>query len=180
MRNKIILALLSIGAAIAVTSCSTSKPTTIIPRAVSTMNVAPLSSLNLDRKEYQIGKTITAVATITYTETNGGNKRKIVSEDGDFMLNYSFDEKTGWSCKYSGILQLGYFGSDYINQEPTNIMQPEEVVRRLAIYRAMSIARSEGADALVEPTVSTNIEQNGKDVIFQSVVTAKVFTIKAN
>lgn len=158
-------------ASLFLTSCGSEKKL-VIPRAVNTINSAPLEALNLAREDYEILNTITADATVyyrqksrTYTITN--------KEDG-----FSFTNIQG-ICKFSGILKLGFLSNDYMIGDFSNL-QPEEVSRGLAIYRAINLAQQYGADAVIEPTISTNVEQIGKDIVFKSTITAKLIKLKTD
>jgi len=172
MKKLLLLALC--GAAF--TSCGSVKRV-IMPRAVNTVNTVPLADLNLQRGDYEILNTVTAEAMVDYTYDK--KKSEIVDRSGEFSMKFTVD-KFGVDCKHSGILKLGYLQNDY-QGKTTDIMQPEEVVRQLAIYRLINVAREYGADALVEPTVSTNVEQTGERTItYKSTVTAKIVKLKTD
>lgn len=173
---KKILVLLASAALFA--SCGVQR--TVLPRAVNTVNTAPLGDLNLQRGDYEILNTITAEASITYKEK--GSIVSIADTGNEFTLMYAFDKKTGViaDMKYSGILRLGYLANDYVVDNET-ILRPEEIARRLAIYRAINVAKEYGADAVVEPTIATNIEQVGKnEVVYKTTVTAKIIKLKTD
>lgn len=173
---KKLFALLFCAAALA--SCSPAKRV-IMPRAVNTVNTAPLADLNLERKDYEVLNTISAEAMVNYSYDKRGAKTQIIDRDGEFSMKFTTG-KFGIVCKHNGILKLGYLQNDY-QGTTTDITQPEEVVRRLAIYRLVNIAREYGADAIIEPTVSTNVEQTGKNLItYKSTVTAKIIKLKTD
>lgn len=94
-------------------------------------------------------------------------------------MKYDYSLKKGWFCKFSGILKLGYLSGDYVG-ETTNLFRPEDVARRLAIYRLINEAQQYGTDVLIAPTVATNVEQLGDRVIFKSTATAKIVKIKTD
>lgn len=174
MKKLLILAF----CAAAFASCSPVKRV-IIPQAVNTINTASLDHLNLERKDYEILNTITAEAMINYSYNKKGSSTEIVDRDGEFSMEF-FTGKFGIVCKHNGILKLGYLQNDY-QGTTTNITQPEEVVRRLAIYRLVNIAHEYGADAIIEPTVSTNVEQTAKHTVtYKSTVTAKIIKLKTD
>ncbi len=76
--------------------------------------------------------------------------------------------------KFKGILRIGYLSGDA--SSVTKDLSPEDVARGLAIYRAINIAKQEGADA-----ISTNVEQTDRNnVVFKSTVTAKIVKIKTD
>lgn len=165
-----------IAVAIVATSCA-SNSALVIPKAVNTVNSVRLNELNLEREDYEILNTATATATITYTESYGGANRKIVGENNEFMLLYSSGKK-GLSVKFSGILKFGYLANDYEIQG--DVLHPEEVARRVAIYRIINQVYQYGADGVVEPVISTNVEQVGKSIVFQTTVSAKLIKLKTN
>lgn len=164
---------ISIITAVCLSSCGPTKK--MIPQAVNTINTASLEVLNLERKDYEILNTITAESFIIYRQKSGSYE--ITSPDDGFSVEYTYG-KMGWKCKFSGIFKVGYFSGD----APSGMteLHPEDVARGLAIYRAINIAKQEGADAVIAPTISTNVEQTGKDVLYKSIVTAKLVKLKTN
>ena len=164
-------------------SCST--PRMMIPRAVNTISTASLQDLNLVRSDYEIFQTVTAEASIRYWQNNQGTAIEMTCPDEDFGLYYAQNKKkkkgeTGWTCKFRGVLKLGYLKNDYLG-ENTDIVQPEELVRRLAMYRIINAAKEYGADGVIEPIISTNVEQVGREeVLFRTTVSAKLIKLKTN
>ncbi len=178
--KKILLGLLLV---VIGTSCSSNK-LLIIPKAVNTVNAVSLKELNLERKDYDILNTVTAEATIVYSEGNGGNIRRINCPDEDFSLTHSYHKKTGWHCTFRGIVKLGYLANDY-SLPNEMIANPEEVARRLAIYRLINQANLVGADGVIEPIISTSVDnaKSGKttnSVVFKSTVSAKLIKLKSD
>lgn len=173
--KKIIFAILLISC---ITACTSTKRT-MIPRAVNTVNSIGLNELNLQRSDYEILNTVTSSATISYIENRTGTEVLMKGEDEEFTLRYIYNKKTGWDCRYSGIMKFGYLDNDYIiNQD--GFTQPEEIARRLAIYRIVNQANMAGADGVIEPIISTNVAQQGKSIIYQTTVSAKLIKIKTN
>lgn len=172
---KKILVLLSCTALFA--SCGVQR--VVLPRAVNTINTAPLGDLNLQRGDYEILNTITAEASVTYKEK--GVKTVISEPNNEFSLVGTTNKKSGAvNYEHTGILRLGYLHSDYVGVDES-LTQPEVIVRRLAIYRAVNMAKEHGADALVEPTIATNVEQVGKnEVVYKTTVTAKIIKLKTD
>lgn len=171
MKKLIILACVAFLA----TSCANRD--LVIPKAVNTVNSVRLAELNLERGDYEILNTVSADATITYTENSDGSIRKIVGENNEFSLLYSKGKK-GLSCRYSGVLKFGYLNNDYDIQ--SDILYPEDVARRLAIYRIINQVKQYGADGVIEPVISTNVDQMGKSIVYKTTVTAKLIKIKTN
>ncbi len=158
-------------------SCGTQR---IIPKAVNTINTAQLADLNLTRGDYEVLNTISAEAVINYSQ-NGSNI-KISSDDDEFSLScFPLPKKKGWQITYTGIMLQGYLHGDYANRNDDDIPQPENIARRMAIYRLINIAKQYGGDAIIEPTVATNVEQTDKKtIVYKTTVTAKVIKIKTD
>lgn len=157
---------------------------TIIPRAVNTVNTAPLADLNLVRGDYEVLNTVSAEASITYTTNNKGTKIEM-GDGSEFSLEYSLKSTFGksyWLCKHRGIAQLGYLHADYADaQAPGTIILPEDLARRVAIYRLINEVEQYGGDAIIEPTIATNVEQiSKKSIVYKTRVTAKIIKIKTD
>ena len=144
---------------------------------MNTTAVANFSDLRLQRGDYEVINTVMAEAAIIYIPQNNGYK--IIGTDENFELSYKIVKKLGWECKHSGVLQLGYLGNDYVSVT-SRLYSPEDVARGLAIYRAINDATQQGGDGLIEPIVSTSVQQNGKSITFVSRVSAKVIRLKTN
>lgn len=157
------------------TSCGST--TSVLPKAINTVNAISLKELNLVNGDYQILNNVTAEATIVYSESKYGGF-KIECPEEDFTIEYFAGLKGQMGYKASGIVKLGYLHNDHITSTGT-YPHPEEIARRLAIYRLINMVKLEGADGVIEPVISTNID-NGegkkkmKEVIFKTTVSAKL------
>ena len=163
-----------IAASVLLASCGTQM--TILPKALNTVNSVSLDELNLEREDYDILNTVSAEATVIYR--GRGSQIEIIDQNNEFSLIYT-KTKIGWVLKHSGILKLGYLSNDY-TYDGESIIQPEEVVRRLAMYRLINVAKTNGADGIIEPIISTNIEQSGKDILYKTNVEAKIIRLHTN
>ncbi len=183
--KKIILFLAVIATAFGMSSCSSKLQ--IVPKAVNTVNTVHFEELNLARKDYNIINTITAEATIKYKEKFGDI---IIEENNsEFKLKFGDPKQSLFGPKpvtrekvlkdFEGVVRLGFLTNDYANGSGINYESPEDLGRRLAIYRLINVAKEEGADGLIEPLVSTNVEQIDKEIIFTTIVSAKCVKIKA-
>ena len=158
---------------------------TIVPRAVNTVNTAPLADLNLTRGDYEVLNTVSAEASIIYTTNAQGTKIEM-GDGSEFSLEYNLSRSgrlaAYWDCKYSGIVRLGYLHADYADaQTAGSIILPEDLARRLAIYRLINEVEQYGGDAIIEPTIATNVEQTGKrSIVYKTRVTAKIIKIKTD
>ena len=78
-------------------------------------------------------------------------------------------------------MKLGYLSRGINGLSGVGIMTPEELSRRMAIYRAINMVQQYGADGIIEPTVSTNVEEVKKDVVvYKTTVTGKIIKLKTN
>ena len=165
---------------IAMSSCRSAL--SVIPQATNTIAPISFGDLNLERKDYIVLNTISAEATLNAHFSDG-----TVREDdptGEFSLTWEKDRKTGeWSPeRIKGIVRLGYLSNDY-DEELFNIPPyPHWIVRRLAIYRLINAAKIAGGDGVIEPIISTNVEQgrSNSDVVYKTTVSAKLIKIKTD
>lgn len=166
--------ILVVCAAVLLSSCGTTS--VIVPKAINTVNTVTFADLNLERTDYEILSTVSATAVVEAVYTS--HSMKVSDPDGEFSLNYVYG-KSGWVCLHKGVVRLGYLSSDY-SYNPSEVMSPEDVARHLAIYRIINIAKQNGADGIIEPTVSTNVEQQGKTIVLKSTVDAKIIKLKTD
>ncbi len=158
----------------------------IMPKAVNTVNTIHFDELNLERGHYIVSNTITTDASIVYVST--AKHVNIRESQNEFELNFvqgkvinPLDPNSGLTLyNFEGVLRLGYLTNDDANGAAINYLNPEDLARRLAIYRLINLAKEQGADGVIEPVVSTNIEQQGKMLVFTTTVSAKCVKIKAN
>ena len=164
------------------TSCGILKkstPTLAIPQAINTINSVNLRELNLKHGEdYTILNTVTAEATVIYSIQSKGKHVTIAEENGEFKTEWKYDEDNGemYLYDYEGIARFGFLSNDY-GSTFTKVKSPEDVVRFLAIYRLINLAKVRGADGVVEPVIATNVEARGKDIVFKTTVTAKLMKL---
>ena len=163
---------------IAMSSCRSAL--SVIPQATNTIAPISFGDLDLQRKDYIILNTISAEATLTAHFSDG--TVKVDDPSGEFSLTWEKDKKTGeWSPdRIKGIVRLGYLSNDY-DEELFNIPPyPHWIVRRLAIYRLINAAKVAGGDGVIEPVISTNVEQgrNNRDIVYKTTVSAKLIKIK--
>lgn len=139
-------------------SCSKS----IIPTAKSTINSVSLEELNLARADYDLIENIEASATIEATVYGKGYTLK--DPQGDFSIKIKKDGKVFGGVPVteikssSGVLRLGYLANDYADYQRND---PEDIARKLAKYRLIQLAKEKGADGVIEPIITMNIEQTG-------------------
>lgn len=182
--KKLIIASMTMACMFTMTSCFGPKKLTqrIVPTAVNTINSVGLSELNLKHgTDYTIVNTITANATIIYSEQRKGEQYTLKEENGECKLVYRFDsEQEKWALiDFDGIARFGFLTTDDFS-ESYSTRNPEYVARNLAIYRLINASKVRGADGVVEPVISTNVEQRGKEIVFKTTVSAKLIKLKTD
>ena len=164
--------------AIVMSSCRTTL--SVIPQAVNTVATSSFADLNMDRKDYIVLNTISADATINAHFT--ASSVKVEDPSGEFSLSWSWDKKAGvWVPQgIKGIVRLGYLSNDYTDDLFNIPPYPHWIVRRMAIYRLINAAKIAGGDGLIEPIISTNVEQgrSKNDIIYKTTVSAKIIKLK--
>lgn len=163
--------------AFALQSCGSSRKYLVVPHSVSTASAASIYDLGLKPGDYEVLKTISETASVICEYRN--DEIKIMSGEGEFSYTFKLDPKSGWSLKnFSGAASLGYFTSDY-DAKPTEVPNPEEFARRVAMSRIINMARDYSADAVVEPVCVSRTSNAGKQKVeYSSTVSAKLIQIK--
>lgn len=178
--RKIKLSIIATFAIFAIVMSSCKTPLSVIPQAINTVNSVTLSELNLERKDYIVLNTISAEATI-YAQFSDA-KVKVDDPNDEFSLSWKKDVKSGdWAPdKIKGIVRLGYLDNDYKNELFNIGPYPHWIVRRLAIYRLINAVKVSGGDGVIEPIISTNVEQGGRrnSIVYKTTVSAKLVKIK--
>ena len=172
--KKILSTCVVVMALLTLSSCGGQK-NLVIPRAVSTAEAIPAAALNLQKGDYEILKTVTESASITVTYSS--NLLKIVSSDGDFSYSFKFNPKMGWSlAKFDGTATFGYLLPD--SHSTVDFPDAEEFARRVAISRLIDQIKDYGADAALEPIVTTRISNVSRNVVeYQANASAKIVKI---
>lgn len=156
----------------------------VVPKAVNTVHPVGWEELNLVRKDYTILKTTTAEASVTYHQTS--KKIKIADANGEFSAIFkkatvrgAFGQKEEAWILYdvNGIARLGFLNNDYDTNETLLRCDPSWFSRNAAIYRLINAAKVAGADGIIEPIISTNIEQAGRNVVFKTTVSGKLIKL---
>lgn len=165
-------------AAVMITSCSSDNYLTM-PQAINTVNSVNLSELRLNHEtDYTILNTISADATVVRSSHKKGESVIVEEADGEFKIEFKWDSKKGqYVCNdFEGIARLGFLDNDYSSKD-VNFMSPHSLARYLAIYRVINAAKVVGADGIIEPIVSTNVQGHGskrdKEIVFKTTVSAK-------
>ncbi len=174
MRKFLYYSIALIGVTVLLSSC---KSKLIIPIAMNTVNSVTLQELNLKHgDDYKILNTISATGVVMYRGSS--SYATIKEENGEFTLNYTKNKKGDIVITCDGIARFGFLSNDYGN--PNLYESPWYVARNLAIYRLINACKVAGADGVIEPVISTNVEQVGKDIIFKTTATAKLVKLVAD
>lgn len=184
LKNKFFFTVALVAAVFSMTSCFGPKKVSqrMVPKAINTINSVGLEELNLKHgTDYTVVKTVTAEATILYSEQKRGEQITIKEENDEFKLVYQFDsnQEKWYLVDFDGIARFGFFSNDYGNVSLRNV-NPEDVVRRLAIYRLINASKVRGADGVIEPVISTNFEKRGKEIVFKTTVSAKLIKLNTD
>lgn len=150
--------------------------------AVSNIPVLSISDLsNGGSDQFVIMKSVSATSDI-YSDNNK-KSRVIWEKNGEFKVSYQrkvIDNKAWLIYDDSeGIIRLGYLGG-IVSSNNHDYFYAEEIVRRLAIYRLINIAREYGADAVLSPTIVTRAIPIKKDIEYVSEISAKLIKVKSN
>ena len=184
MKQKILFLATLVATTLVMSSCFGPKKTVqrIVPTAVNTINSVGLSELNLKHgTDYTIVNTVTAEATVIYSEQKKGEQVTIKEENDECKLVYKFDsELEKWALvDFDGIARFGFLSNDE-GRVSLREINPEYVSRNLAIYRLINKSKVNGADGVIEPVISTNVEQRGKEIVFKTTVSAKLIKLKTD
>lgn len=166
--------------AVAMSSCRT----IAIPKAVNTVHPVGWEELNLTRKDYIILNTVSAEASVSWVETS--KRLKISDENGEFVVTFKKQKiKTPFGKDLAfklddvkGIIRIGLLKNDYDLNDLDLHSDPFWFSRNMATYRLINAAKMAGADGIIEPIVSTNIEQIGRKVVFKTTVSGKLIKLK--
>ncbi len=163
---------------ILISSCGSTQRT-VIPQAVNTVSTVTFRDLNLKTGDYYLLNKVNADATIN-VEYKSDDHIQIQCVEDDFTLIYKKDKTGAWTIdKFSGVARMGYLTNDDRNMS-TSLYNPEDIVRRLAIYRLINSVQQQGADGLIEPTISTNVVQTGKKTVtFTTHAEGKLIRLKS-
>lgn len=162
------------------TSCRSVR---VVPQAKSMVNAVTLGDLRLTNADYLVLNTISADATISVTyhsdnsievrdvENTFSYKLKPIGKKGDggYML-----ENT------DGVIRVGFLSNTSGSVDLTVL---EDVASGVSLYRIIGMTQQMGADGLIEPVFSTNIEGTSgsmgrMNVIYKTTVSAKPVKLK--
>jgi hypothetical protein len=162
------------------TSC---KSVRVVPQAKSTVNAVSLSELRLTNADYSVLNTISADATISVTY-HSDNSIEVRDVDNTFSYKLTPIGKKGDGSymleNTDGVIRVGFLSN---TSGSVDLTVPEDVARGVSLYSIIGKSQQMGADGLIEPVISTNIEgtsgSTGKmTVIYKTTVSAKPVKLK--
>ncbi len=178
--KKILIGLFVIALA-AMTSCSSVR---VVPQAKSTVNAVNLSELRLTNQDYSVLNTISADATISVTY-HSDNTIEVRDVDNTFSYKLKPMGKKGDGGymleNTDGVIRVGFLSNV---SGSVDLTVPEDVARAVSLYRIISMSQEMGADGLIEPVISTNIEGSSRSslnyltVVYKTTVSAKPIKLK--
>ena len=155
----------------------------------STINTVTWDDLSVKRVDYEVLSRVTATATITY-DGSRRRKPKIMGENNEFLI---IIKPFGPVIDF-GVLKFGYLTGDI--GRTTEVQKglfkkggivtyipadPEVIARQLAVYRIINEAKAIGADALIEPIISSDVASVGRRTnVIKTTVSAKAVVIKTD
>jgi len=172
--NNLVRFGIPVAALIVISACGGQK-LTVIPKAVNTVAPVSFNDLNLKSGDYTLVNTATAEATVVAKF----KKNEVTVSSEDFSITYNI-VNGGWYFKEcDGVARLGYLTN--VISDANALLFPEDIARRLAIYRLINEVKMEGADGIIEPVVSTNVQKTGsKTVTYTSTAEGKLIKLKSN
>lgn len=176
MKKGILLSCMAAATMMFITSCaSTSR--TVIPQAVNSIKAVSFEELNLTNKDYDVLARVEASARIEVEFDNSSWTAK--DPDGTFELKVTKDPNTGTSTvTIKGVVRAGYLFSQ--NGYNLDHEQPGDLALRMAIYRLINIVKEQGGDGIIEPVVSTGVEETkrGSVITYITTVSGKPVRLK--
>ncbi len=156
-------------------SCYSLQTPTVSQSSMPTLSVDAIKEVP---SMYSIGEDINATATVTL-------ENYTLREDESGLLLYPFynyNSRQGGFQTAKGILQLGQIGHVNIG-ESVIPSSAEDMSRRIAMRRLIDTAKSKGANAVVEPVITTSAtkKETGKytyKLTYTTEIKSKVVKIK--
>lgn len=176
MKKRIILSCIAVSAIMFITSCASNRRA-VIPQAVNSIKAVSFEELNLTNKDYIVLDRVEASARIEVEFDDNSWTAK--DPDGTFELEVTKDPKTNnTTAEIKGVVRAGYLFSQ--NGYKLDPEQPGDLVLRMAIYRLINIVKEQGGDGIIEPVISTGVEETkrGSVVTYITTVSGKPVRLK--
>lgn len=162
-----------------ISSCGTTTKAPFIPQASNTVNTVYFKDLNLTGNEYEVLNKVTATATINVRHKSS-TEIIVQAPDDDFTIVYKGGDGNWRIDNVVGVAHFGYLVNDDALMSKT-FYSISDIVRRIAIYRLINEVQQQGADGIIEPTVSTNTVQTGKkNFTFTTCAEGKLVRLKSS
>ncbi len=176
--NNLVRFGIPVAALVVISACGVPK-INVIPKAVNTVAPVSFNDLNLKSGDYTLVNTATAEATVVAKYKKDKKKHEVTVSSEDFSITYNIVDG-GWYFKEcDGVARLGYLTN--MISDANALLFPEDIARRLAIYRLINEVKTEGADGIIEPIVSTNVQKTDSNTVtYTSTAEGKLIKLKSN
>ncbi len=126
-----------------------------MPTATNMIHTVSFEDLKLESKDYDILQRVEATSRITLTID--GADVTIQDPDGAFKLHYVNTGTTALNLQlldYEGVIRGGFLSGF----AKLDLKDPEDIARRIALYRLINLVREQGGDYVIEPVYSISVE----------------------
>lgn len=169
--KKVFLSAIILASVILLCSCYSSN---FLPQATNSAGSVAFGELNLNRNEYLVYNTISETATVIYNARDN----EVREANKEFQYEFEYDKVGNVVLNdVDGVIRLGSLSNMASNAyDPTKV---GDITRRVAIFRLNNSAKEAGADYIIEPIVSMDIKETGRnEFTFTATATAKLVKIK--
>lgn len=154
MTKNILLSCLSFIAMVVLSSCGGMKQK-YIPQSTNMIHTVSFEDLELDSKDFDVLQRVEATSRIILSID--GAKVTIQDPDGEFKLEYENTGIGGLNLvlkDFEGVIRGGFLSGF----SKIDLQDPEDIARRIALYRLINLVREQGGDYVIEPVYSINAE----------------------
>ncbi len=144
-------------------ACNMTKLVSAPPVAQSTMPLLAVNALQ-DANRYEIGEEVRVMSSVS-AESDVLQQpyyvTKVSSTDGSFSFA-RLQARAGGALnsftEANGVVTVGTLGYTGGLESAQLVGSPEEIAKKVAIYKLIEEARKKGADALLEPIITTEVK----------------------
>lgn len=139
--------------------------------------------MKLTSHDYDILSRVEATSRIVLTIE--GEKISVMDPDGTFKLEYS-KSAMGWKLlTFEGVMRAGFLSGF----SKINLDDPEDIARRMALYRLINLVREQGGDYVIEPVYSISAEgesqkkafgKSSETITYMTTVSGKAIRLKTS
>ena len=127
-----------------------------MPQSSNMIHTVSFEDMKLTSNDYDVLQRVEATSRITLTID--GADVTIQDPDGTFKLEYE-NKVTGTGINlvlkdFEGVIRGGFLSGF----TKIDLQDPEDIARRIALYRLINLVREQGGDYVIEPIYSINAE----------------------